>query len=278
MSVPPTPPGQNPYGGPPAAQSPGAGTEPTSNKPAIPNATAIATELWVLVIIAQCVIFGSQYRQFFDTADDVAKDNPDAQLPDGVVWAVIAVTGLVLAVVFAGLTWLARIGYNWARLVLGFFSFFLVVQTVSAFFADSSDTWVMIPTVIGGVAALGAGVLLMHRDSDKYCKDMTRWRKEKKQRPPSYYNSGNHYNAPYPPQPYSQPQPQQYGPPQQYGQPDQYGQQPQQWQQPHGQDQPYPQAPRYGGEAGDRPEGYQPHAGPGDYSPEDNRSEPGDRT
>ena len=243
MSVPPTPYGQNPYSGPPAGQSPGAG--PESTKPALPNATAIATELWILVIVAQCVVFGSQYTQFFDTADEVAKDNPDAQLPDGVVWAVIVVTGIGLAVAFAALTWLTRIGFNWARLVLGFFSFYLVVQMVSAFFTDGSDTWVMVPHVIGGVAALGAGVLLMHRDSDKYCKDTARWRKQKKQQPPSYYTT------PYPPQQY----PQQPYPPQPYsGQdgPPQYGQ--------------YP------------PAGYQPPAGPDGYSPEHNRPEPGDRT
>ncbi|HEY9313045.1 hypothetical protein [Williamsia sp.] len=256
MSVPPSPYGQNPHGGPPAGQSPGAGSEPSSTKPAIPNAMAIATELWILVIVAQCVVFGSQYKQFFDAADDVAKDNPDAQLPDGVIWTVIVVTGVGLAAVFAALTWVARIGFNWARLVLGFFSFFLVVQAVMAFFADGSDTWVMVPHVIGGVAALGAGVLLMHRDSDKYCKDMARWRKEKKRQPPSYYTT------PYPQQPYHG---QQYGQ-QQYGQP-QYG--------PPRYDQ---QAPPYGGGSGYPPAGYRPPGGSDDHSPENNSSDPGDRT
>jgi hypothetical protein len=178
---------------------------------------AIATELWVLVILAQCVIFGGQYQVAFDAADEVSKDMPDGDLPDGAIWAVYAIVGLTLAAAFGVLTWLARSGRNWARLVLGFVSFYLVVQTVSAFFIDEADHWTMVPTVIGGVAALGAGVLLMHRDSDTYCKDMGSWRKTHQQLvPPSYGPPGGYgppaqYPNPYPNQQYP-PQPY-YGPP-----------------------------------------------------------------
>lgn len=213
MSVTPPSYSQGPYGG-SSPESP--------NKPALASPMAIATELWVLIILAQCVVFGGQYQVAFDAADEVSRDMPEGELPDGAIWVVYVIVGLTLAAVFGVLAWLARSGRNWARLVLGFVSFYLVVQTVSAFFIEEADHWTMIPTVIGGVAALGAGVLLMHRDSDKYCKDMAAWRKSQShkggqapwpQGPPSGYPPNPTYPNPYqqyPQQPYQQ---QYYGAP-----------------------------------------------------------------
>lgn len=246
MSV--TPPSyrQGPYGG-SSPESPG--------KPALASPMAIATELWALIILAQCVVFGGQYQVAFDAADEVSRDMPEGDLPDGAIWAVYVIVGLTLAAVFGVLAWLARSGRNWARLLLGFVSFYLVVQTVSAFFIEDADHWTMIPTVIGGVAALGAGVLLMHRDSDKYCKDMAAWRKSQSGKdgqppwspgPPSQYppnpDHPNSYQQ-YPYQPYPQ---------QQYPQ------------------QPYPQQQYYGA-PGHQQGGYQHPAGPDNGTP----SEPG---
>ena len=181
MSVTPPSYSQGPYGG-SSPESPG--------KPALASSLAIATELWALIILAQCVVFGGQYQAAFDAADEVSRDMPEGDLPDGAIWAVYVIVGLTLAAVFGVLAWLARSGRNWARLVLGFVSFYLVVQTVSAFFIEEADHWTMIPTVIGGVAALGAGVLLMHRDSDKYCKDMAAWRKSQSHKDGQAHNGG----------------------------------------------------------------------------------------
>jgi hypothetical protein len=110
--------------------------------------------------------------------------------------------------------------------------------------------------VIGGVAALGAGVLLMHRDSDTYCKDMAAWRKSHPQThlpygPPGQYPPSGQY-----PQSGQYPKSGQYPPSGQYPYPNPYGQ--------------YPQQPYYGPQGG-----FQQPAHPDQgTSPDEDHSDP----
>lgn len=199
MSVTPPPYGQDPRGPAGPGQYPVTGPTPPTDRPTLVSSMAIATELWILVTIAQIVTVCGQFTLLGDQVDQVRDDMAEQGQP--VSYAVVVAIVIVMAVVMIGgicgtLTWLARSGRNWARIGLGFLSFYLVVQTVYAFFVDGADHWTMIPTVIGGVAALGAGVLLVHRDSDKYCKDMAAWRAERKRNPPVVHYGPGSYSQP----------------------------------------------------------------------------------
>lgn len=222
MSVTPPPYGQNPYGGSGSGQYPVTGPTPPAGKPTLASSLAIATELWVVVTVAQIVAVCGQFTQVGDQIDQVRADMAEQgqSISSGALIAIVIVTAIVMIGGVCGtLTWLARSGRNWARLGLGFLSFYIVVQAVYAFFVDGSDHWTMVPTVIGGVAALGAGVLLVHRDSDKYCKDMAQWRAEQKRNPPTFYGQGQYPQQPYSPQQPYPGQPGHYPPPPDHHQP-----------------------------------------------------------
>ncbi|WP_143696070.1 hypothetical protein [Williamsia sp. 1138] len=244
MSVTPPPYGRDPYGAPQPGRIPAPDRPQQVERPPLVSSLAIATELWVVVTIAQIVAVCGQFTLASDQIDQVRDDMARQGQP--VSYALVVTMVIVISIVMIGgicgtLTWFARSGRNWARLGLGFLSFYLVVQTVYAFFVAGADHWTMIPTVIGGVGALGAGVLLLHRDSDQYCKDMAAWRAEKK-RPASVYPPGGYPPVGgYPPQgqyPGQYPSAGQY---QQYGQP---GYPPQQYQPPAPQNPPDTQNPQ----------------------------------
>ncbi len=207
---------------------------------------AIATELWLLVIVCQVVAYVGQYPSASDSVRDAARssssglnsDEIDLMTSTGLVVGVFTAVGVILAGVSLLVTWMARTGRNWARLALTFFSAFLVVQAILALFGDTGPRWTVVPTVIGGVAALGAAYLLVQKETEKYCKDMITYRKS------GGAAQGAQNHLPYPPQQYPQPG-------QAYYQPNQY---------PSGQHQgPYPQNPY-------QPNPYQPNPyQPGQY-------------
>jgi hypothetical protein len=143
--------------------------------------------------------------------------------------------GVLLSVLSLLVVWMARTGHNWARMVLIFFSAFIVVQTVLGLFGDSASSWTTIPAVLSGVAALGAAWLLMQRDVEAHCRAMAAFRKGGAiGGPPT-----GHPQAPYPQGPQQPYQP--YQPPQQsYRPPTQPGHDPSARYDPHAHD---PQGP-----------------------------------
>jgi len=124
----------------------------------------------------------------------------------GVIIGILVAMTVALTAVTALIVWLTRKGYNWARIVLGAMGVYIVVDMVFSFFADISPAWAMVPLVIGGVAALGATVLLMKGDSEKYCRRMAQVRKAAKtpQPAPAVHGPNPYAQNPYTQNPYAQ--------------------------------------------------------------------------
>lgn len=189
---------------PPQPGPPNQGTHPESGpqntKPTLATPMAIGTELWLVVIVMQAVAYGGQYSAAADSvrraAREASTEQSDLMASTGLIVGVFVGVGVVVTAVSLLLVWLARSGHNWARLVLSFLSGFLVVQAVFSLFGDGGPAWTTIPSVISGVAALGAGYLLLQKDSEKYCRDMAVYRRGGATPTPGYPP------APYPPAPY----------------------------------------------------------------------------
>ncbi|GAA3700538.1 hypothetical protein [Gordonia hankookensis] len=185
-------------------------------RPDRPDAMSIATELWAVVIIGQIVAFIGQYPSLRDAWDrqirtlpaDTPREQVDLLTSNGTLIVVLAIFGVALTVVSAGLVLLTRNGYNWARLIVAAMGVFITVNLVFSLFGDVAPRWVMIPMIISGVAGVGASVLLLRRESEQYCRDMAAHRKR-------------------PPQPPQYPQHPQYPPHPQYSQHPHHPQQPQ---------------------------------------------------
>lgn len=136
--------------------------------------------------------------------------------------SVVVLVAVVLTVLPLVFVWLARRGYNWARVVVAAMGVYVTVDLVSAFFIGRDPIWVMVPTVISGVAAIGATILLMRSESDKYCRAMAAFRKPK---PLLATPQQAPYQFPYPQSPYPYNN-HQYPPPPNAGAPGQYSPQP----------------------------------------------------
>ncbi|AZG47990.1 hypothetical protein [Gordonia insulae] len=159
-------------------------------RPARPDAVTIATELWVVVILGQIVAFIGQYPSLRDAWERQVRtlpaDTPQQQVDmlnsGGTLIVVLSIFAVALTAISAGLVLLTRNGYNWARIVVAAMGVFIAVNLVFTLFGDVEPRWAMIPMVISGVAAIGASVLLLRRESEKYCREMA----EHRRRPPQY--------------------------------------------------------------------------------------------
>ncbi|WP_431816691.1 hypothetical protein [Gordonia jacobaea] len=213
-----------------------------NKRPKLPDSVAIACELWIVVVIARIVTAVAQYPTLRDMmnqrASDLPADTPRAEVDlmtsSGFLIAITVITAVVLSAISLTFVWFVRKGYNWARVLLGAMGVFVLIDMAFSLIGGVDPWWTGIPLTIGGIAALGATILLLRRESDAYCRAMADYRRPRTT-PPGY-------PAPpaYPPQ-YPQAPPYQQTPP--------YPQAP-----PYQQTPPYPQAapPSYG-QAPDQP-------------------------
>lgn len=167
--------------------------------PARPDSVRFAVQLWIAVIVLEIiataarwnVVKASYTRQLTKFAEDHKEpsllDSLDATFIAGMVIAL-----LILVAIAATLMWFSYSGYSWARLLLGWVSAFLTVQlafaVIGLFVSSSTDsslpdepTWAMVPTILGGVCAVGALASLMHRDSTAFCREAAAFRTAKRQ-------------------------------------------------------------------------------------------------
>ncbi|MBM7365977.1 hypothetical protein [Gordonia hydrophobica] len=179
--------------------APGLPTADPAAKPKRPDSIRFVVELWVGVIVLQVVAMAANWtvlRADFDRQmADVERrlDDPALMANTDVTFAIgMAVVIVILVAVAAVLMWFTFIGYTWARLILGWASAFVTVNlvfAVAALFMDTntdstlpeSPTWAMVPTILGGVCAVGALTALMHRDSAAYCREAAAYRRSKRQ-------------------------------------------------------------------------------------------------
>lgn len=212
----------------PMRASSGPDAEP---RPTIPDSISIAVELWVVVVVGQIVALFAQTGTFVDLVRDQIRTNPQQGVSEdqlqfmtssGFVIGVLVAMSVFLTAITALVVWFTRKGYNWARIVLGAMGVYIVVNLLFSLFGDTDPAWAMVPLVISGVAALGATVLLMRGDSEKYCRRMAEERKPRSVPPatPQYpyseypygqnpygtnpYGQGNHGPGPYGQNPYGQ--------------------------------------------------------------------------
>ncbi|NDK89844.1 hypothetical protein GYA93_09670 [Gordonia desulfuricans] len=200
------------------SSGPHSADEPDGSRPRLPESIVIASELWIVVILAHIVTlvatYDQQRAQYLDMVEGMVKDataeQRDLITSSGLFIGSLVVGALIQFGVAIVLILLTRRGYNWARFLIGAISMYLVITTFFTLFADVSPAWAMVPTVIGGVAALGAVVLFLRRESDTYCKNMATFRRESK-RPkepplPSMVYPGGQYPG-YPAHPGQNPYP-----------------------------------------------------------------------
>ncbi|WP_246007628.1 hypothetical protein [Gordonia oryzae] len=152
-------------------------------KPKLVESIVIASELWLAVIVAHVVTviatFGAtrdMYRQVAKQSYSPGSAEYDMITSGGLIVGIVVVTTIIEVGVAVALLILTRRGFNWARFILGAISLYLAISTFFTLFGDIAPRWAMIPNVIGGVAALGAVVLLLRRESDTYCKNMAQYR------------------------------------------------------------------------------------------------------
>ncbi|MEJ9077378.1 hypothetical protein WKY82_03045 [Gordonia malaquae] len=168
----------------------------TTGAPNRPESVRLAVELWAVVIVAMAIVMIARYPIAFEVSEDYLDDMKKAgeDVPFSATALAVVVTVLSIAVITAitalvlKFTWDGR---NWARQTLGVFSAFLAVQLVfgviSLFITtDGNDgatvpAWATIFVIIGGVAAIGALVALMHRDTTVFCRDVAAWRSGNRQ-------------------------------------------------------------------------------------------------
>ncbi|WP_439031776.1 hypothetical protein [Gordonia terrae] len=249
-----------------------------ASRPPIPDSVSIAVELWAVAIVGQIVALFAQTGTFVDIVRDqvrtappegVSADQLEFMTSSGFVVGVLVATSVFLTAITALVVWFTRKGYNWARIVLSAMGVYVVVNLLFSLFGDTSPAWAMIPLVISGVAALGATVLLMRGESEKYCREMATARK-----PQPVHPAAPPYPYPYGQNPYSQ---------NPYGQ-NPYGQNPY-GQNPYGQDpsgqSPYSQNPcgqnPYGRGPSDDESQRPPAAGDRPYGDSEDRSPGVDR-
>lgn len=194
-----------------------ASSEPDARqRPTIPDSISIAVELWVVVVVGQIVALFAQTGTFVDLVRDQVRDNPQQGLSadqmqfmtsSGFVIGLLAAMSVFLTAITALVVWFTRKGYNWARIVLGAMGVYIVVNLLFLLFGSTDPAWATVPLVISGVAALGATVLLMRGDSEKYCRRMAEERKPRPvppAAPPYPYGQNPYGQNPYGTDPYGQ--------------------------------------------------------------------------
>ncbi|WP_420041003.1 hypothetical protein [Gordonia sp. MP11Mi] len=179
------------------APMPGMHGSGTSDAPTRPDSVKLAVELWCAVIVVQLIVAIAQYPVVLDQSRKILDDMAEREGQEVPVSAT-AMTAVSMVLVCVFLTAIALLfmrffwnGRNWARQGLGVLSAFLAVQLVFSvlyMFTDhdsgdgvSAPAWATVFGIIGGVAAIGALVALMNRDTTIYCRDMAQWRDRKRQ-------------------------------------------------------------------------------------------------
>lgn len=178
---------------------PGPSTVTDLAAPKRPDTIRLGVQLWFAVIALQIVASVSRYdmlkASYVKQVRDMSAKMNDPSLADNIDLTVLItfIGVMVLLSAAAGLLmWLTYSGRTWARLVLGWASALVAVELVFAvigLFVDvegSSDlpappTWSMIPTILGGVCAVGALAALMHRDSSAFCREAAAFRSRNRQ-------------------------------------------------------------------------------------------------
>ena len=175
-------------------------TDP-GTRPARPDAIAIATELWAVVILGQLVAYIGQYPWLRDAWDrqirtlpaDTPREQVEMLTSSTTLIVVLAIFGIALTAVSTFLVLMTRSGYNWARVIIAAMGVFITVNVLFTLFGHIEPQWVMIPMIISGVAALGASVLLLRRESDQYCREMTAYRRRPSPPPAGPPPGGPHW-------------------------------------------------------------------------------------
>ncbi|WP_155826842.1 hypothetical protein [Jongsikchunia kroppenstedtii] len=164
--------------GPQPPHQPGSGqpTPPTGppERPTLTGAMAIATELWLVVIAMEIVTSIGMYQSVRDSYTSGASKSEEISNPMFLTAYVIG--NLVIATISILVWWYAREGRKVARMLLSFGAVYVVVQTVMAFFSQPDPRWVMIPTVLAGVAGLGVAAMVLSRDTERFCAEMDQYR------------------------------------------------------------------------------------------------------
>lgn len=158
---------------PPGSQPPGPPSGPPE-RPALAGTMAIATELWLVVIAMEIVTAIGMYQSVRDSYADGASKSQ--QVSDPMFLTAYIIGNVVLATISLLIWWYAREGRKVARMLLSFGAVYVVVQTVMAFFAQPDPRWVMIPTVLAGVAGLGVAAMILNRDTERFCAEMDQYR------------------------------------------------------------------------------------------------------
>lgn len=179
--------------------APGFPTADPVARPQRPDSVRFAVQLWFGVIVCQLVAMAANWnvlRADFDRRlGDASTKLDDASLAantDVTFIAGMVILALILAAVVGVLMWFTHLGYTWARLILGWASAFVTVNlvfAVGALFVDASGdaslpeapAWAMVPTILGGVCAVGALTALMHRDSAAFCREAAAFRTDRRQ-------------------------------------------------------------------------------------------------
>ncbi|ALG85876.1 hypothetical protein [Gordonia phthalatica] len=179
--------------------APGLPSEDPVARPKRPDSVRFAVQLWFGVIAFQLLAMVANWnvlRADFDRQmDDASKKLDDAALAantDATFIAGMVILALILTAIAGVLMRFTYRGYTWARLVLGWASAFVTVNlvfAVAALFMDTqtdsslpeSPAWAMVPTILGGVCAVGALTALMHRDSATFCREAAAFRAGRRQ-------------------------------------------------------------------------------------------------
>ena len=165
--------------------------------PTRPDSVRLAVELWFAVIVTQLIAAVAQYPVVLDQTrtvlDDMAEKQGQAAPVSPTAMAVLSMVLVCVVLTAIALTFMKFFwgGRNWARQGLGVFSAFLAVELVFSvvyMFGDNepgdgvtAPAWATVFGIIGGVAAIGALVALMNRDTTIYCRDMAVWRERNRQ-------------------------------------------------------------------------------------------------
>lgn len=187
---------------PPNAARPLPPAPPAEQSPKRPESLQTAWQLVLFAICCELVVFGATYPAMREQALTYAKDaadNPNGPQNVDTFATVVAIAGMALSAVIAlvltlGALWLVLRGVGWARFVLSWIAavvavmmFLDVIGVVFGFSTGDSaaqlPTWTMIPRILGGVAALGASIALMHPDTKKYVDAVAAFRTRRRSGP-----------------------------------------------------------------------------------------------
>ncbi|EGD55363.1 hypothetical protein SCNU_08896 [Gordonia neofelifaecis NRRL B-59395] len=167
--------------------------------PKRPETIRLAVQLWFAVIVLQIAATASRFNVLKASYEKQARElsdkmnEPSLTENTGVTVLIGLIVIMVALTAIAGLLmWFTYAGRTWARLILGWVSAFLTVELVFAvigLFVDSdansdlptAPSWGMVPTILGGVCAVGALAALMHRDSATFCREVAAYRSHNRQ-------------------------------------------------------------------------------------------------